>query len=158
MAASSTLLKLPFLCSSSSSSSSSSSPSSFPHISPYTSSPFSPFPNPKTQPNLLKHTSTFHLLPISYRFSAVEDEDEDDDDEDECSFDDAVTLFNSRDYYRCHDFLEEIWNRAEDPVRTLVHGILQCAVGLYHLFNQVCVLFPWLYLKISGVVFQWWAS
>ncbi|XP_002278905.4 uncharacterized protein LOC100267181 [Vitis vinifera] len=125
MAASSALLKLPFLCSSSSSS------SSFPHISPYTSSPFSPFPNPKTQPNLLKHTSTFHLLPISYRFSAVEDENED-----ECNFDDAVALFNSRDYYRCHDFLEEIWNRAEDPVRTLVHGILQCAVGLHHLFNQ----------------------
>ena len=147
MAASSALLKLPFLCSSSSSS------LSFPHISPYTSSPFSPFPNPKTQPNLLKHTSTFHLLPISYRFSAVEDENED-----ECNFDDAVALFNSRDYYRCHDFLEEIWNRAEDPVRTLVHGILQCAVGLHHLFNQVCVLFPWLYLKISGVVFQWWAS
>ena len=133
---SSSLLKLPSLSSSSSSSSS----SSFPHTRPYPSSPSSPFSNPKTQPNLLKHTSTFQLPPRAYRFYAVEDDD--DDKENECSFDDAVALFNSRDYYRCHDFLEEIWNRAEDPVRTLVHGILQCAVGLHHLFNQVCVLFP----------------
>lgn len=130
MAVSSSLLKLPFL-------------SSFPHTSPS-----SLFPHSKIQLNLLNYTSTSHFLSISYRFSAVEEDDDDDDGDDkenECSFDDAVALFNSRDYYRCHDFLEEIWNRAEDPLRTLVHGILQCAVGLHHLFNQVCVLFPCFY-------------
>lgn len=37
----------------------------------------------------------------------------------------------------CHDFLEALWNRAEEPRRTLIHGILQCAVGFHHLFSQV---------------------
>lgn len=47
-----------------------------------------------------------------------------------------MDMFNQGDYYGCHDVLEEIWNDAEEPVRTLIHGILQCAVGFYHLFNQ----------------------
>ncbi|KAI3437031.1 uncharacterized protein J3R85_005759 [Psidium guajava] len=55
---------------------------------------------------------------------------------DDCSFDGAVALFNRREYYKCHDSLEALWNRAEEPRRTLVHGILQCAVGFHHLFNQ----------------------
>ncbi|XP_024031205.1 uncharacterized protein LOC21410562 isoform X2 [Morus notabilis] len=58
---------------------------------------------------------------ISYRFSASEDEAEN------CSFDEAVELFNRREYYKCHDLLEALWNKAEEPSRTLIHGILQCA-------------------------------
>ncbi|KAL5546917.1 hypothetical protein UlMin_006604 [Ulmus minor] len=68
----------------------------------------------------------------SYRFSASEEDDE----EENCSFDEAVVLFNKREYYKCHDFLEALWNKAEEPSRTLFHGILQCAVGFHHLFNQ----------------------
>ncbi|KAH0457454.1 hypothetical protein IEQ34_012769 [Dendrobium chrysotoxum] len=52
------------------------------------------------------------------------------------SFELAVFLFNNGDYYRCHDFLEELWYEAEEPTRTILHGILQCAVGFHHLFNQ----------------------
>ncbi|KAJ0975409.1 hypothetical protein J5N97_017374 [Dioscorea zingiberensis] len=52
------------------------------------------------------------------------------------SFDLAVSLFNAGDYYRCHDYIEELWYDSEEPVRTLLHGILQCAVGLHHLFSQ----------------------
>ncbi|CAN6455826.1 unnamed protein product [Victoria cruziana] len=52
------------------------------------------------------------------------------------SFDQAVVLFNSGDYYACHDALEAIWNDAQEPIRTIIHGILQCAVGFHHLFNQ----------------------
>ncbi|ERM99041.1 hypothetical protein AMTR_s00101p00069530 [Amborella trichopoda] len=62
--------------------------------------------------------------------------DELSDDTDDFKFDRAVLLFNSRDYYQCHDILEAIWNRVEEPQRTIVHGLLQCAVGLYHLANQ----------------------
>ncbi|KAF3772912.1 hypothetical protein EJ110_NYTH56616 [Nymphaea thermarum] len=51
-------------------------------------------------------------------------------------FDQAVFLFNSGDYYACHDVLEAIWNDAQEPIRTIIHGILQCAVGFHHLFNQ----------------------
>ncbi|KAL4614285.1 hypothetical protein ACB092_07G043600 [Castanea dentata] len=78
---------------------------------------------------------------LSYRFSAVEDHYDDDDDDDEtsdnCSFGEAVALFNDREYYKCHDYLEALWNMAQEPTRTLIHGILQCAVGFHHLFNQV---------------------
>lgn len=71
----------------------------------------------------------------SYRYSSYNEDEEDD--ALSCSFDEAVVLFNERDYYKCHDVLESLWNRSQDPTRTLVHGILQCAVGFHHLFNQV---------------------
>ncbi|XVE95749.1 hypothetical protein REPUB_Repub02eG0126400 [Reevesia pubescens] len=70
---------------------------------------------------------------VSYRYSSSEQYSEDDRN---CSFDEAVALFNQRDYYKCHDLLEALWNKAEEPTRTLIHGILQCAVGFHHLFNQ----------------------
>ncbi|KAK8649198.1 hypothetical protein V6N13_129932 [Hibiscus sabdariffa] len=68
---------------------------------------------------------------ISYRYSGSSEEDDEN-----CSFDEAVSLFNQREYYKCHDQLEALWNKAEEPTRTLFHGILQCAVGFHHLFNQ----------------------
>ena len=48
-------------------------------------------------------------------------------------FDAAVALFNCGEY---HDVVEELWYGAEDPARTLLHGLLQCAVGFHHLFND----------------------
>ncbi|KAL1548814.1 hypothetical protein AAHA92_17000 [Salvia divinorum] len=59
-----------------------------------------------------------------------------DDDDEICNFDEAVSLFNKRDYYKCHDVLENLWNNSQDPSRTLLHAILQCAVGFHHLFNH----------------------
>lgn len=67
------------------------------------------------------------------RFAADEEEDEFGSSD---SFNEAVELFNSREYYKCHDVLEALWNKSEEPARTLVHGILQCAVGFHHLFNR----------------------
>lgn len=55
----------------------------------------------------------------------------------DATFDLAVKLFNGGEFYRCHDVLEEMWYSAEEPMRTLLHGILQCAVGFHHLLNQV---------------------
>ncbi|CAI9099361.1 OLC1v1036168C1 [Oldenlandia corymbosa var. corymbosa] len=75
----------------------------------------------------------------SYRYSSFRGrftEEDEDEEEEECSFDEAVELFNRKEYYKCHDVLEAIWNKSQEPARTLVHGILQCAVGFYHLFNQ----------------------
>ncbi|XP_078181378.1 DUF309 domain protein [Carex rostrata] len=54
----------------------------------------------------------------------------------EATFDLAVKLFNRGEFYRCHDVLEEMWYSADEPVRTLLHGVLQCAVGFHHLLNQ----------------------
>ncbi|CAO2140719.1 unnamed protein product [Urochloa humidicola] len=71
-----------------------------------------------------------------------DDEDEEDDDEQPASaaggssFSAAVALFNGGEYHACHDVVEELWYAAEEPTRTLLHGILQCAVGFHHLFNQ----------------------
>ncbi|RCV36312.1 hypothetical protein SETIT_7G308700v2 [Setaria italica] len=69
------------------------------------------------------------------------DEEEEEDDEDPSAgpgggFDAAVALFNRGEFHACHDVVEELWYDAEDPARTLLHGILQCAVGFHHLFNQ----------------------
>ncbi|KAF3665739.1 putative aquaporin sip2.1 [Capsicum annuum] len=69
--------------------------------------------------------------------SFIEDEDDEDNlNSKNYNFQEAVALFNSRDYYRCHDVLETLWNESQEPSRTLLHGILQCAVGFHHLFNQ----------------------
>ncbi|KAL6009739.1 hypothetical protein ACLOJK_000168 [Asimina triloba] len=86
-----------------------------------------PIPPPRSDLRLFFRLSSVRSFPES---------DDDDDDDDHYSFDIAVFLFNSRDYYKCHDVLENLWNRAEEPRRTLLHGILQCAVGFHHLFNQ----------------------
>ncbi|BBN03657.1 uncharacterized protein MPTK1_2g25240 [Marchantia polymorpha subsp. ruderalis] len=52
------------------------------------------------------------------------------------SFHEGVKLFNAGEYYQCHDVLESLWNDAREPQRSILHGILQCAVGLYHLLHQ----------------------
>jgi hypothetical protein len=48
----------------------------------------------------------------------------------------AIAQFNQRQFYACHDTLEEIWMEAIDPEKTFYQGILQIAVGLYHLGNR----------------------
>ena len=82
----------------------------------------------------------------------MEDDYDDDDTSDNCSFDEAVMLFNDREYYKCHDYLEALWNMAQEPTRTLIHGILQCAVGFHHLFNQVGTSFVGLALLIHWFI------
>lgn len=38
--------------------------------------------------------------------------------------------FNDREFYECHDLLEEIW--MEDKTNKFLQGLLQMAVGIYH--------------------------
>lgn len=47
----------------------------------------------------------------------------------------AVEQFNGGEFYRCHDTLEALWIEAVNPDKTFYQGILQIAVGLYHLSN-----------------------
>ncbi|RZC20264.1 Retrovirus-related Pol polyprotein from transposon TNT 1-94 [Glycine soja] len=77
------------------------------------------------------------LLAISYRYFIEEEDDDDDNKGENQNFDEAVALFNGGEYYKCHDYLEALWLNAEEPTRTLIHGILQCALDFHHLFNQV---------------------
>ncbi|MEM9805210.1 MAG: DUF309 domain-containing protein [Cyanobacteria bacterium P01_D01_bin.56] len=47
----------------------------------------------------------------------------------------GIAQFNEGEYYACHDTLEAIWMDAEQSNRAFYQGILQIAVGLYHLTN-----------------------
>ncbi|KAM7524369.1 hypothetical protein LguiA_014271 [Lonicera macranthoides] len=76
-----------------------------------------------------------NLRTASYRYSSRFEEEEEEE-EGAVDFREAVEVFNCGDYYKCHDLLESLWNKSQDPTRTLLHGILQCAVGFHHLFNQ----------------------
>lgn len=48
----------------------------------------------------------------------------------------GVEQFNQQEYYTCHDTLEALWMEAVAPDKQFYQGILQVAVGLYHLGNQ----------------------
>jgi uncharacterized protein len=47
----------------------------------------------------------------------------------------GIAEFNRREFYACHDTLEALWLEACDPDKTFYQGILQIAVGCYHLSN-----------------------
>ncbi|MDY7022528.1 MAG: DUF309 domain-containing protein [Cyanobacteriota bacterium] len=48
----------------------------------------------------------------------------------------GIEQFNQREYYACHDTLEALWMEAMEPTKKFYQGILQIAVGLYHLSNE----------------------
>lgn len=45
----------------------------------------------------------------------------------------GIAEFNRRQFYECHETLEEIWKAERGPVRYLYQGILQVGVAFYHL-------------------------
>ena len=45
----------------------------------------------------------------------------------------GVDLFNHREFFACHEVLEDLWRAEVDPVRVLYQGILQIGVGFHHL-------------------------
>ncbi|MEB3214695.1 MAG: DUF309 domain-containing protein [Nostocales cyanobacterium 94392] len=48
----------------------------------------------------------------------------------------GIELFNTGQFYACHDTLEALWMEATEPDKTFYQGILQIAVALYHLGNS----------------------
>jgi predicted metal-dependent hydrolase len=48
----------------------------------------------------------------------------------------GIEQFNAGEFYACHDILEAIWIDSLEPDKTFYQGILQIAVGLYHLGNS----------------------
>ena len=48
----------------------------------------------------------------------------------------GVAQFNRGEFYRCHDTLEALWHEAAGPEKDFYQGILQVAVGCYHLGND----------------------
>lgn len=47
----------------------------------------------------------------------------------------GVEEFNQQEFYACHDTLEALWMEAAEPEKAFYQGILQIAVGCYHLSN-----------------------
>jgi uncharacterized protein len=47
----------------------------------------------------------------------------------------GVEQFNNGQFYACHDILEALWIDSIEPEKTFYQGVLQIAVGLYHLGN-----------------------
>ncbi|HBE21620.1 MAG TPA: DUF309 domain-containing protein [Cyanobacteria bacterium UBA11149] len=50
----------------------------------------------------------------------------------------GIDQFNQEDFYGCHDTLEALWMEAMEPQKRFYQGILQIAVGCYHLGNLNC--------------------
>lgn len=48
----------------------------------------------------------------------------------------GIEQFNHREFYACHDTLEALWSESVEPDKRFYQGILQVAVGCYHLENH----------------------
>jgi predicted metal-dependent hydrolase len=48
----------------------------------------------------------------------------------------GIEQFNQREFYACHDTLEALWIESMEPQKRFYQGVLQIAVGLYHLSNK----------------------
>ncbi len=44
----------------------------------------------------------------------------------------AVRLFNDREFFTCHDVLEDVWSESVGPERDLYQGLIHAAVALFH--------------------------
>ena len=53
--------------------------------------------------------------------------------QDQNLFEKGLHFFNSGDYYQAHEVWEDLWRTTEGPVRVFYQGLIQAAVGLYHL-------------------------
>src|SRR5579885_1700545 len=45
----------------------------------------------------------------------------------------GIEQFNSGEFYQCHETLEKLWLHYPTPDREVIQGIIQIAVGYYHL-------------------------
>jgi len=51
----------------------------------------------------------------------------------DCRLVDATAMFNSGDWYACHDSFEALWHETAGDMRPVLQGILQIAVAELHL-------------------------
>ena len=55
----------------------------------------------------------------------------------DCNFDDprideGIRLFNAREFFDCHDVLEDFWGELTCPEKPFFQGLIQAAVALFH--------------------------
>jgi uncharacterized protein len=56
--------------------------------------------------------------------------------EDHVLFARGLQEFNAGLFFECHDTLEEVWSGLRGPSREFLQGLIQVAVGFYHLGND----------------------
>jgi hypothetical protein len=56
-------------------------------------------------------------------------------DEERAAFARGLAQFNDRHFFECHDTLEELWSGVRGAPRDFYQGLIQAAVGFYHLGN-----------------------
>src|SRR5262249_36754386 len=44
----------------------------------------------------------------------------------------GIDLFNRREFFACHEALEEIWTHEQDPRRLFLQSLIHFAVAFYH--------------------------
>lgn len=49
---------------------------------------------------------------------------------------DAITLFNRRAYFDCHQILEDLWREASEDDKSFYEGLIRLATGLHLRFNR----------------------
>jgi predicted metal-dependent hydrolase len=54
----------------------------------------------------------------------------------QATFERGVAEFNRGHFYECHDTLEELWAGVRGASRDFFQGLIQVAVGFYHLGND----------------------
>ena len=47
-------------------------------------------------------------------------------------FNEGIELFNRRQFFECHEVLEEIWTPTVQPERWFLQSLIHFAVGFYH--------------------------
>lgn len=47
-------------------------------------------------------------------------------------FEKGVELYNRREFFLCHEILEEVWKKQSGPEKELSQGLIQIAVAYYH--------------------------
>ena len=50
----------------------------------------------------------------------------------DCRYRHAIDLFNEREFFACHDVLEEIWAETLGTEREFYQGLIHAAVSLFH--------------------------
>lgn len=48
----------------------------------------------------------------------------------------AIELFNSEDFFECHDELEELWSEMQGGEKKFLQGMIQASVALFHFGNE----------------------
>lgn len=50
-------------------------------------------------------------------------------------FQKASEQFNAGEFWDCHETLEPVWLKSEEPVKTFIQGVIQVAAGCVHISN-----------------------